>query len=59
MDPDEKAEIVLAGLPGDRPVRDVCREHEITECVFAADKLRSLRDTSQAACNSTTATPRP
>ena len=29
--PNEKAEIVLAGLRGDRPVRDVCREHEITE----------------------------
>ncbi len=25
----QKAEIVLAGLRGDRPVRDVCREHQI------------------------------
>ena len=27
FEPDQKAEIVLAGLRGDRSVRDVCREH--------------------------------
>ena len=32
--PDEKAEIVLAGLRGDRTVREVCREHQITETQF-------------------------
>ena len=32
--PDEKAEIVLAGLRGDRSVRDVCREHEVSEAQF-------------------------
>lgn len=32
--PDEKTEIVLAGLRGDRSVRDVCREHEISEAQF-------------------------
>ena len=32
--PDEKAEIVLAGLRGDRSVRDVCREHEISETQY-------------------------
>lgn len=32
--PDEKAEIVLAGLRGDRAVRDVCREYEITEASY-------------------------
>lgn len=32
--PDEKAEIVLAGLRGDRSVRDVCRELEITEASY-------------------------
>lgn len=31
---DEKAEIVLAGLRGDRSVRDVCREYEIAETLF-------------------------
>lgn len=30
----QKAEIVLAGLRGDRSVRDVCREHEIAETLF-------------------------
>ena len=32
--PEEKTEIVLAGLRGDRSVRDVCREHEIAETLF-------------------------
>ena len=30
----QKAEIVLAGLRGDRSVRDVCREHEISENLY-------------------------
>lgn len=30
----QKAEIVLAGLRGDRSVREVCREHEIAETLF-------------------------
>jgi transposase len=30
----QKAEIVLAGLRGDRPVRDVCRQHEIAETLY-------------------------
>ena len=30
----QKLEIVLAGLRGDRPVRDVCREHQIAETLF-------------------------
>lgn len=32
--PAEKAEIVLAGLRGDRSVRDVCREYEIAETLY-------------------------
>jgi len=32
--PDEKTEIVLAGLRGDRTVRDVCREYEIAETLY-------------------------
>ena len=40
--PDEKAEIVLAGLRGDRSVRDVCREHEISETQFYAWRDRLL-----------------
>ena len=32
--PDQKLEIVLAGLRGDRSVRDVCREHGIAEALY-------------------------
>jgi len=37
----QKVEIVLAGLRGDRTVRDVCREHEIAETLYYSwrDKL--------------------
>ena len=39
--PGQKAEIVLAGLRGDRSVRDVCREHEVSETLYYGwrDKL--------------------
>ena len=39
--PQQKLEIVLAGLRGDRSVRDVCREHEIAETLYYGwrDKL--------------------
>ena len=30
----QKVEIVLAGLRGDRSVREVCREHEIVETLY-------------------------
>lgn len=30
----QKLEIVLAGLKGDRSVRDVCREHGISETLY-------------------------
>jgi transposase len=30
----QKLEIVLAGLRGDKSVRDVCREHEIAEALY-------------------------
>jgi len=30
----QKVEIVLAGLRGDKTVRDVCREHEIAETLY-------------------------
>ena len=32
--PDQKAEIVLAGLRGDRSVREVRREHEVSEARY-------------------------
>jgi len=40
--PDEKTEIVLAGLRGDRSVRDVCCEHEISEAQFYSWRDRLL-----------------
>src|SRR3954463_2933899 len=37
----QKIEIVLAGLRGDRTVKDVCREHDISDTLFYSwrDKL--------------------
>ena len=32
--PEQKAEIVLAGLRGDRSVREVCREYQIAETLY-------------------------
>jgi len=30
----QKIEIVLAGMKGDRSIRDVCREHEISDTLY-------------------------
>lgn len=30
----QKLEIVLAGMRGDRSVRDVCREHDVVEALY-------------------------
>ncbi len=30
----QKLEVVLAGLKGDRPVREICREHEISDTLY-------------------------
>jgi transposase len=37
----QKIEIVLAGMRGDRSVKEVCREHEIAETLYCSwrDKL--------------------
>jgi transposase-like protein len=32
--PEQKTEIVLAGLRGDRSVRDVCRAYEISDALY-------------------------
>jgi transposase len=44
----EKAEVVLAGLRGDRSVRDVCREHEISETLYYQWKEKLLEGGSAA-----------
>ena len=40
--PEQKLEIVLAGLRGDRPVRDVCRAYEISEALYYQWRERLL-----------------
>ena len=46
----QKAEIVLAGLRGDRTVKDVCREHEIAETLYYSWRDKLL-EAGQAALN--------
>jgi transposase len=38
----QKIEIVLAGLRGDRPVKEVCREHQIAETLYYAWREKLL-----------------
>jgi len=38
----QKIEIVLAGLRGDRSIKDVCREHEIAETLYYAWREKLL-----------------
>ena len=40
--PEQKTEIVLAGLRGDRSVRDVCREYQIAETLYYQWRERLL-----------------
>jgi len=46
----QKTEIVLAGLRGDRSVRDVCREAEISENLYYSWRDKLL-EAGQAALN--------
>jgi transposase len=46
--PEQKAEIVLAGLRGDRTVRDVCREYEIAETLYYQWRDRLLEAATRA-----------
>ncbi|MCW2573197.1 MAG: hypothetical protein JWO88_3255 [Frankiales bacterium] len=46
--PEQKSEIVLAGLRGDRSVRDVCREHEIAETLYYQWRDKLLEGGKQA-----------
>lgn len=49
--PDQKAQIVLAGLRGDRAVRDVCREYEIAETLYYQWRERLLEGGKAALAN--------
>ncbi|NTW39849.1 MAG: transposase [Cellulomonadaceae bacterium] len=39
---EQKAEVVRAGLRGDRSVREVCREYEISETLCSSWRVRLL-----------------
>jgi transposase len=49
--PEQKAEIVLAGLRGDRSVRDVCREYQIAETLYYQWRERLLEGGRTALAN--------
>jgi transposase len=55
--PEQKAEIVLAGLRGDRSVRDVCREYQIAETLYYQWRERLLEDGKAALANPREKTP--
>ncbi len=44
----QKIEIVLAGLRGDRSVKEVCREHEISETLYYSWREKLLEGASEA-----------
>src|SRR5829696_9005408 len=49
--PEQKAEIVIAGLRGDRSVRDVCREYQIAETLYYQWRERLLEGGKAALAN--------
>ena len=50
--PDQKVEIVLAGLRGDRSARNVCRDYEISEALFYQWRDRLLEGGKSALATS-------
>lgn len=44
----QKLEIVLAGLRGDRPAREVCREHGISETLYYSRREKLLKGGREA-----------
>jgi transposase-like protein len=55
--PEQKTEIVLAGLRGDRSVRDVCREYQIAKTLFYQWRERRLDGGKAALANPRDKTP--
>jgi transposase len=49
--PEQRIEIVLAGIRADRTVRDVCREHEISETLYYEWRDRLLEGGKAALAN--------
>lgn len=54
---EQKTEIVLAGIRADRTVRDVCREHEISEALYYDWRDRLLEGGRAALANPRSRTP--
>ena len=54
---EQKAEVVLAGLRGDRSVREVCREYEIAETLYCSWRDKLLEGGRAALANPQTRTP--
>ena len=44
----QKVEIVLAGMRGDRSVKEVCREHEISETLYYSWREKLLQGGREA-----------
>ena len=57
LTPEQKAEIVLAGIRADRTVREVCREHEISETLYYEWRDRLLEGGRAALANPRSRTP--
>jgi transposase len=55
--PEQKAEIVLAGLRGDRSVREVCRAYQIAETLYYQWRERLLDGGKTALANPREKTP--
>ena len=55
--PEQKTEIILAGLGGDRSVRDVCREYQIAETLSYQWRERLLEGGKTALANPGEKTP--
>jgi transposase len=55
--PEQKAEIVLAGLRGDRSVRDVCREYQLAETLYYQWRERLVEGGKAALANPRDKTP--
>ncbi|MDT0167110.1 transposase [Actinotalea sp. AC32] len=54
---EQKTEVVLAGLRGDRSVRDVCREYEIAETLYYSWRDKLLEGGKTALASPQTSTP--
>jgi transposase len=50
--PEQKLVIVIAGMRGDRPVKDVCREHQISDALYYQWRDQLLEAAKERFCGS-------